>query len=79
VTRLLPADISGETFGRLTVLGPTPDLPGYFTARCGCGREVSAPREGFTTGRVTSCGRPPAGTAAVKAAERAAHAPPPRW
>lgn len=79
MTRLLPADLTGERFGRLTVLGPAPNLPGFFLAECACGRQVAAPREGFTAGRITSCGRPPAGTGAVKAAELAAYAPPPRW
>jgi hypothetical protein len=79
MTRLAPADLTGEVFGRLTILGPASDLPGFWTARCACGRELAAPREGFTSGRITSCGRPPAGTGAVREAELTAHRPPPRW
>jgi hypothetical protein len=79
MTRPLPTDLAGETFGRLTILGPTEGMPGYWTAACACGRQLAAPREGFTSGRITSCGRPPAGTGAARAAELAAIAPRPRW
>jgi hypothetical protein len=79
MTRLAPTDLTGETFGRITVVGPTEGMPGYWTARCGCGRELAAPREGFLSGRITSCGRPPAGTGVAQAAELAARAPTPRW
>jgi hypothetical protein len=79
MSRLLPPDLTGERFGRLTIQGPAPDLPGYWSARCACGRELAAPREGFVSGRITSCGRPPAGTGAAQATELTARAPTPRW
>lgn len=58
-------ELSGRTFGRMTVIGPASEelvlLPvagGWWLGRCVCGREVIAPAEGFTSRRVTSCGRP---------------------
>src|SRR4029450_13498807 len=56
-------DLTGRTFGRLTIAGPGgADLPvvagGWWLGRCVCGREVLAPAEAFLARRVTSCGRP---------------------
>ena len=58
------SDLTGRTFGRLTIIGPAPatiPLPptrDWWLATCLCGEELIAPAEAFTSGRVTSCGRP---------------------
>jgi hypothetical protein len=80
-------DLTGRRVGRLTVQGPAdPDagpLPavagGWWTARCVCGREVTAPAEGFLAGRVTSCGRPTPEQRVELQERLAAYQPPPRW
>lgn len=53
-------DLTGETFGRLTVLGKSSEQDNShhykWKVRCSCGtvKEVSA--HGLTTGRTKSCG-----------------------
>jgi hypothetical protein len=58
-------DLTGQVFGKLTILGPADEglgLPpargGWWLARCVCGKEQITPAEGLTSGRVASCGRP---------------------
>jgi hypothetical protein len=64
-------DLTGERFGRVTVIGPDPGYPSLWLVECACGRQLSCPREALTAGRVTSCGRPLAGTAAAEQARQA--------
>lgn len=52
-------DISGQRFGRLTVIGRAPGLPrwhGKWLARCDCGAEKVAWAPHMRTGRTSSCG-----------------------
>lgn len=78
-------DLSGRTFGRMTVIGPASQdivLPqvagGWWLGRCVCGREVIAPAEAFLSRRLTSCGRPTPEDRAAEEAQLAALLPPPR-
>jgi hypothetical protein len=77
-------DLTGRTFGRMTVVGLAgEDLPsvagGWWLARCACGREVVSPAEAFLAGRVTSCGRRTPEQREQLAEQIAAYNPPPRW
>jgi hypothetical protein len=61
----MAADLTGRTFGKLTIVGLVgEDLPvvqgGWWLARCACGREMIAPAEAFLSRRLESCGRPTA-------------------
>ena len=79
-------DLTGLQVGRMTVLGPAgpqdgllPETPGgWWTARCACGREITAPSEAFTARRITSCGRPSPEDRVAEAERLGAHQPPPR-
>ena len=77
-------DLNGRRFGRMTVVGPAgEDLPavsgGWWTAECVCGRQVTAPAEGFLAYRITSCGRPTPEQRVELEERLAATRPPPRW
>lgn len=79
-------DLTGRTFGRMTIVGPAGDDPplpqvagGWWLARCACGREVVSPAEAFLAGRVTSCGRRTPEQRAELEETIAAYHPPPRW
>lgn len=51
-------DVTGQRFGKLTVLRCLDEKPGYFSkylCRCDCGNEITIPYYGFFRGR-TSCG-----------------------
>ena len=81
----MTTDLMGRVFGKLTVVGPasnTPPLPqvtgGWWTAECVCGRQVTAPAEGYLTGRITGCGRPGPEQRAQLEETIAAYSPPPR-
>jgi hypothetical protein len=79
----MTGDLTGQTFGRLTIIGPGgQDLPqvagGWWQARCACGRELVAPAEGFRAGRITSCGRRTPEQREQLAEQIAAYSPPPR-
>lgn len=79
-------DLTGRTFGRMTVIGPAgPEhgpllrvTGGWWLGRCQCGREVVAPAEGFMSRRITSCGRPGPEDRAAEEALLASRQPPPR-
>jgi hypothetical protein len=76
-------DLTGQRFGRLTVAGPDTSIGlvtpgGWWRCVCACGQEMIVPADGLRSGRVNSCGRPPAGTGAAFAAELAAQRPLPR-
>jgi hypothetical protein len=78
------ADLTGRTFGRLTIIGPgDADLPavagGWWLGRCVCGRELLAPAEAYLAGRLASCGRPTPDQRVELAERLAAVHPPPRW
>jgi hypothetical protein len=78
------ADLTGRTFGRLTIVGPGgADLPavagGWWLGRCVCGRELLAPAEAFLAHRLESCGRPTPQERADLDQRIAATRPPPRW
>ena len=80
----MTADLSGRTFGRITVIGPADqDLPqvsgGWWLGRCQCTKEIVAPAEAFLAYRVTSCGRPTPEDRAEFEERFAATHPPPRW
>jgi hypothetical protein len=51
-------DPTGQTFGRLTVLGPAggpwPEPGGWWRATCDCGRQVLAPAQAIRRGRPCS-------------------------
>lgn len=51
-------DLSGETFGRLTVLDEAERLGGYvmWLCRCECGTEKPVRAGHLTEGRTVSCG-----------------------
>lgn len=51
-------DLSGRTFGRLTVLGPTgrPSGKAAWLCRCMCGQEVTVRADHLKSGHTTSCG-----------------------
>lgn len=51
-------DLTGRTFGRLTVLGPTSDpRPGnWWKCSCTCGAEKVAPGHNLRNGKCQSCG-----------------------
>jgi hypothetical protein len=79
-------DLTGRTFGRMTIVGPAGDDPplpqvagGWWTAECVCGRQVISPAEAFLAYRVTSCGRPTPEQRAELQETLAAYSPPPRW
>jgi hypothetical protein len=77
-------DLTGRTFGRLTVVGAADqDLPvvsgGWWTGRCVCGQEVVAPAEAFLARRLESCGRPTPEQRVARLEQLAAVRPPPRW
>jgi hypothetical protein len=78
------ADLTGRTFGRLTIVGPAgEDLPvvagGWWLASCVCGREMVAPAEAFLARRLQSCGRPTPEQRVELDQRLAATHPPPRW
>lgn len=51
-------DLTGLTFGRLTVLGPAGNSCGkaVWRCRCSCGREVAVRGDHLRSGHTTSCG-----------------------
>ena len=51
-------DLTGRTFGRLTVLGPAGSSCGKQTwlCRCGCGKEVAVRGDHLKSGHTASCG-----------------------
>lgn len=51
-------DLSGQRFGRLTVVGPAPDANGRvrWSCRCTCGRRKAIRTSHLVDGRSTSCG-----------------------
>jgi hypothetical protein len=79
-------DLTGRTFGRLTVVGPPgpehgplpPVAGGWWLARCQCGRELVSPAEAYLARRVTSCGRPGPEARGELAGAIATRQPPPR-
>ena len=79
-------DLTGLQVGRMTVVGPAgpehgplpPTPTGWWLGRCACGRETVAPGEGFTSRRITRCGRPTPEDTAEELALLAAFQPPPR-
>jgi hypothetical protein len=79
-------DLTGRTFGRITVVGPAgPEhgpLPqvtgGWWLGRCQCGRKVVSPAEAFLSRRVASCGRPTPEDRVQLQEELAARQPPSR-
>jgi hypothetical protein len=76
-------DLTGRTFGRITVVGPAgQDLPavtgGWWLSRCACGRELLAPAEAYLSRRLESCGRPTPEDRAELEKQLAATRPPPR-
>lgn len=67
-------DLSGQVFGRLSVLhlDSVRGEQTYWFCRCSCGTEKAIRRDGLTTGRVTGCGcglknKPPRGPDATVA------------
>jgi hypothetical protein len=80
----MTGDLTGRTFGRLTIVGPSAlDLPavagGWWLGRCVCGHELVAPADAYLAGRLASCGRPAPEQRAQLADQFAATHPPPRW
>jgi hypothetical protein len=76
-------DLTGRTFGKLEIIGPTgEDLPatrgGWWLARCVCGREMIAPAEAFLSRRLEGCGRPTAEDRAELEQQLASTRPPSR-
>lgn len=77
-------DLTGMRVGKMEVIGPADDalLPqtagGWWTAECVCGRQVTAPAEGFLSRRITSCGRPTREERGELEERLAATRPPPR-
>jgi len=79
-------DLTGRTFGRMTVVGPAGQehgpfprvAGGWWLGRCVCGREVTAPAEAYLSRRLESCGRPTPEDRAQLQEELAARQPPPR-
>ncbi len=55
-----PPDLTGGTFGHLTVLGPERDARGHLVwrCRCACGRGTAAKAGTLRSGRAGSCGHP---------------------
>jgi hypothetical protein len=51
------ADLTGQSFGRLTVIERARSGKSGWTCRCSCGRETFATATDLTRGQVTSCGR----------------------
>lgn len=51
-------DLTGRTFGRLTVLGPAGSSSGKpaWLCRCGCGKEIIVRGDHLRSGHTTSCG-----------------------
>ena len=53
-------DLSGQKFGRLTLLYPLPKQPystrRYYHCKCDCGKEVDVAISDIKSGRTTSCG-----------------------
>ena len=81
----MSADLTGRTFGRMTVIGPASEdlvLPqvtgGWWLGRCACSREVVAPAEAFLSRRLESCGRRTPEDRAAEEAQLAALLPRPR-
>ena len=58
--RMKQKDLTGDTFGQLTVLGPEKDQRGsvVWRCKCGCGRETVAKAATLRSGRAESCGHP---------------------
>lgn len=57
--RFQPADLAGQTFGRLTVVrrvGKTDLGKSLWRCRCECGNEITTYTERLTSGRKRSCG-----------------------
>ena len=52
-------DLTGQTFGRLTVLGPAANIGGRtaWRCRCECGRETVVRTHHLRAGHTASCGR----------------------
>ena len=50
--------LTGDTYGKLTVLGPAEDVGGKtaWRCRCGCGSEVTVKTSGLRSGKTRSCG-----------------------
>lgn len=51
-----PNNISGQRFGRLVVVDPDPDKPGFCRCLCDCGHRVSVRRNSLISGNTKSCG-----------------------
>lgn len=51
-------DLTGQEFGRLTVMGESDERNGrrYWLCKCGCGKEVEVRQDNLTTGRTEGCG-----------------------
>lgn len=58
-------DLTGQRYGKLTVLGPAENMGGYtaWLCRCGCGRETVVPTRHLRSGHTKSCGCLAAGRA----------------
>ena len=53
-------DLTGQSYGYLTVLRPAGNIAGHtaWTCRCECGRETVAKADTLRSGRARSCGHP---------------------
>ena len=49
-------NLTGQTFGRLTVIGPDPNKKRYWLCRCVCGNTLSTFSGNLTRGLTKSCG-----------------------
>ena len=49
-------DLTGRVLGRLTVIGPLEDKPGYWKCKCECGNETAVKYDYLVCGHTKSCG-----------------------